>query len=314
MKGAANIGLFSITRLRYIGFLWALVGVGRVFASDIQLAEEFDVKRAAYSKGMMTEDSQLLAQYYADDIRLMPEANPTILGKTNAQLFFAALFVRFDVTAYQRVQTDVVIMDDHRAEIGNFELKMTNSQGKEYDINGKYMMIWRLDASEFKLTADIWNFDGWIDHHGELTFRNVPSTVLALEQHLPINTPILFELAAYGVLADHTVPMRDASVLTQFYSDDAIVLPNNRSMIRGLQAIRDYWDVHVNELPGFEKLQSRTNKVEVLGQYVLQYSSHIASWRSGENSGVSTGKHIRIWQRVPQGGLKTRVLISAYDR
>jgi ketosteroid isomerase-like protein len=174
--------------------------------------------------------------------------------------------------------------------------------------------LWDTTNNRAALLTDIWNYDHAIDFKEELIFAEIPSTVTALEAHLPINTPVLFELAAYGALSDITVPLRDDKVLVQFYAHDAKIMSNYRPIIEGMNAIKDYWSEHAKALASFEKLQSRTDKVEQAGGFTLHYGSHIANWRSDEYSGVSTGKHLRIWRREPDGILKTYVLISAYDK
>lgn len=71
---------------------------------------------------------------------------------------------------------------------------------------------------------------------------------------------------------------------------------------------------YANQISSMEGLQQRSTKLDEIGNFVIQYSAHIAIWRSGEHSGVNTTKHIRIWERQADGRLKARALASAYDQ
>jgi hypothetical protein len=66
-------------------------------------------------------------------------------------------------------------------------------------------------------------------------------------------------------------------------------------------------------MPIFEKLDVRNDRIDDLGNYVIEYASHIAIIRSGDFSGVSTGKDLAIWRREPNGALKIFRHITMYD-
>lgn len=295
-------------------YLWLLTTAHVTSASSDIMNKHFQDQIDGYEKAIRQEKLKQVAQYFADDIRLMPEANPTILGKTHATHFFDQLFSTFQILDYKRTLVDTLDISNHKVVLGNYFLAIRNAEGKRYNIHGKYLNLWRNEKNAFELITDVWNFDQWFDHDGQLSFKKVPSTITALEAHLPVDTPLRFDLAAYHALSDLTIPLRDAPVIAQFYAQDALVLANFKPLIKGSEAINTYWKAHIKELAGFEKLQSRTDKILDFDDYVIEYASHIANWRNGINSGVNTGKHFRIWKRMPHGGLRVYVLISAYDK
>lgn len=268
-----------------------------------------------YVNGIRNENVDLITKHYTDSTRLMIQANPSIVGQTNAKAYFSALFNEFEISKYTRRMTEVVDMGSHQAEVGNYFMSMKNSKGEQRELVGSYLLLRQVSKSgQNIIMADVWNFNQEIGFSDELSFENVPSVVTALEAHLPINSPVSFELAAYSTLMSESVTLRDPKVLSQFYSENATILPNSKPPINGINNIQTYWDKHINEIVSLEGLLNRTVKIEDLGKFIIQYSAHIAAWRSGQYSGVSTGKHLRIWERQADGRIKTRILISAYDK
>lgn len=295
---------------RFLFIVAVVTHVGEVF-SQTPFAEQ----RSDYINGMLTENAQLIIKHYDESAELVLQANPTITGVTNAKFYFEALFREFEVEAYERTVSDILDMGPKKAETGNYSLRIKNPEGVVRTLTGSYLTIWKApDNNVPKLELDFWNFDHHIDFSNELQFKSVPSTITAFEAHLPITSPASMELAAYGALINETVLVRDGAVLSQFYTHDGVILRNSNPPIIGIENIEKYWLKHAREIASFEGLQQRTVKLEELGKYIIEHSAHIAIWRSGEHSGVNTGKHIRIWVRQPDGRIKTRILASAYDK
>jgi len=124
---------------------------------------------------------------------------------------------------------------------------------------------------------------------------------------------VSFELAALGLLHELAVQQHNATLWSRLYADDAILLANNGGLVVGRKAVDDYIAAHCPQLPVFEKLDLRTDRIEELGDYVFEYASQVANWRRGDSSGVSTGKNLRIWRREPDHALKIVLAVGAYD-
>ena len=45
----------------------------------------------------------------------------------------------------------------------------------------------------------------------------------------------------------------------------------------------------------------------------MEYASHVANRRSGDHSGVNTGKNLKIWRREADGSLKIFRSIDMYE-
>ena len=146
-----------------------------------------------------------------------------------------------------------------------------------------------------------------------LRFTELPSVQIALQGRVPVKDNISFELAALGLLLEKAVSQHDARLWSQFYTDDAMMIHSFAPLDNGKKAVDSFIESHVKTLPVFEKLDIRNDRIDVSGDYVVEYASHVANWRNGDSSGVSTGKNIRIWRREPDGSLKIFRQIGMYD-
>lgn len=267
-------------------------------------------------KALLTGDAeQLLPTVQAETLRLMPITQPTVFGPANAAAYYRAFLARFAVRAYTRTSASQFDFGERVVEIGRFTQKLTHrGTGETFDLNGKYLDAWeKLPDGALRLVTAAWNSDAWLPHAELLRFPDVPSVRTAFEARAPVNGDVSFELAALGLLHELAVVQRDARMWSRFFADDAILLANNGGFHAGRKAVDDYIAAHCPQLPLFEKLDLRTDRIEELGDYVFEYASQVANWRHGDSSGVGTGKNLRIWRREPGRGLKIILSIGAYD-
>jgi ketosteroid isomerase-like protein len=272
--------------------------------------------RTDYCKSMLDGKTDRLQIYYADTIRLMPPFQKTVLGKVNASSYYRAFTNRFTIHTYTRNEIEMLDLGQQVLEIGEMTMRMTlKSTGKEFDIAAKYLNLWvKTKNGEPRLLTEAWNGDQYYGElHDQLRFDDFPSIHIALQPNVPVTNDIRFELAALNRLLDATVTNHDGNTWSLYYSDDAKLLASYYPICHGKKAIEDYIQMHVKELPTFEELDIRNDRIDDLGNYVVEYASHIASWKNGNSSGVSMGKNIRIWRRQPNHSLKLFRSIGMYD-
>jgi ketosteroid isomerase-like protein len=268
----------------------------------------------AYIQGMVSKSVKSTASYYDQKIRLLTEFQKTIIGKENALLYFKTLFSKVDVVSFVRTETEVLDLGEGVLEDGVFTMVVKpNGTNKEYQLEGKYQDIWKKSGNQLLLTAMAWNYNHQVEIAEQLRLQNVPEVQTAYASHTPINNPVSFQLAALCRLLEKTISEHDAKIWSQFYADDCKIFTTAHSTVEGRKAIDDYLEIHVKELPVFEKLDVRNDQIDDLGGYVIEYASHVANWRNGESSGVNTGKNIRIWRREKDGSLKIFRQIGMYD-
>ena len=69
--------------------------------------------RSAYIKSILEEKPELVANYYSEDIRMMPELQKTIMGKSNVSAYQTAFSARFNVRVscrHKRVMVRRIIL------------------------------------------------------------------------------------------------------------------------------------------------------------------------------------------------------------
>ena len=272
--------------------------------------------REDYIKSMLTKMPELLQIYYADTVCLMPPFQKTVIGKSNATAYHVAFNSRFSVRDYTRTELEILDLRGQILETGTFSMQLIiNKTGKEQILLGKYINLWSESGNDgLKLLTEIWNYDEFYGElHDQLHFDEVPAIHAAFLPNVQITNSISFELAALNRLLDETVTNHDANIWSHYYSDDAMLLASYYPICRGKKAIDEYINAHVKELPVFEELDIRNDRIDNLGTFIIEYASHIASWKNGNRSGVGLGKNIRIWRRESDHSLKLFRSISAYD-
>ena len=304
-----------------VGLIGAL-GVLPVFAQETKrptvAAEHLSYLNkfsADQVKSLLEANPEAMAGYFAEGIRLMPSYQKTILGKINVFSYYRAFVARFQVVEYHREQIEVLDLGSRVVELGRLALKLSlKNTGQSRELAGKYLDIWEKSKSgRLALVTQCWNYDYPVDFGDELRFAEIPAVQMALEAHLPVTDSISFELAALNKLLEAAVSQHDAKIWSQFFADDGVLLPNYSPLYRGRKAVDEYIGSHVKGLPVFEKLDIRNDRIDDLGDYVIEYASHIANWKNGDSSGISTGKNIRLWRREPNGSLKLFRQIGSYD-
>jgi ketosteroid isomerase-like protein len=258
---------------------------------------------------------ELVIQHYPENVRLMPAYEETLMGKATAAAYLRAFAARFLVKQYEREVIESLDLGPRIVEVGRFTMKLSQrSKGQEQDLIGRYLNVWEKQSDgTLSLMAEVWNYDRYIPISGELRFEEVLGVRVALGPHVPITDNISFELAALNKLMEAAVAEHDSRTWSLFYSDASMLVANQGSVNKGRQDIDAYFKAHAAQLPVFEKLDIRTDRIDVAGAYVIEYASAVAIWRNGDSSGVNTGKDLRIWRREADGSLKIFRHIGAYD-
>lgn len=269
--------------------------------------------RSDYIKSKLEEKPDLISAYYDSDIRLMTEFQKTVLGKNNVIAYYNAFAARLRIKSYRRDAYETLDLEAMVVETGKFSMKGILASGNDFELNGKYINVWKRTNAKLLLIADGWNYNHQVDLGDQLHFTYVPVVDVALQAHVPINNPVSFELAALNRLQETVISERDDKMWAQFYATDAILFSQFHELNTGRKEIDRYIEEHAADRPIFEKLDIRNDRIDDLGHYVIEYASHIAIWRRGDYSGVNLGKDVRIWRREPNGSLKIFRHMGMYD-
>lgn len=297
----------------------SMVDLPRVATRDVTVSASqratLDKFRADHRDSFLRGDLGPMAAHWADTVRVMPEYHPTLFGQANARAYYRAWFAHFEVTGCERTPINAIDLGPKVIEIGRFALTIAvKGQGQVHDLSGKYMEIWDETAGgRLELATVTWNFDRYPPIAQEFRFTGLSGVRQAMEAHLPIRDAVTFELGALLKLHEAAVVHRDGRVWAMHYTDDAVLLGNHQPAVEGRSAIDAHFARYVKDLSVFEKLDLRNDRADALGDHVIEYGSHVANWRRGDDSGVNTGKAIRVWRREPHGGLRILWSISMYD-
>jgi len=111
------------------------------------------------------------------------------------------------------------------------------------------------------------------------------------------------EIAAIGrVAADFSQRyMRgDAQGMAQLYTENGVIFPGGRPMIRGRDAIAGYWTLPA----GTTVVEHKTtaDSIIVVGNTAYDYGTFRArNAKDGQSGNVGYGKYVIVWQRQPDG-------------
>lgn len=285
---------------------------GAVAPADLEQLAQF---RTAHPESLMAAAPERMLAVFAEEVRLMPAYQWTVFGRANAAAYYRAFVERFQVRDFRRELGEVADFGGRIGEYGRFtQTLVRKSTGRVYTIAGKYVDLWARTADGgLRLVTQVWNYDEPLEFGDELRFAEVPAVRTAFEAHVPLKGGRSFDLAALNLLHGVAIAQHDGAVWSQFFADDAVLIPNYSPIRRGRKAIDDYLMAHTAQLPVFERLDIRNDRIDDLGDYVIEYASHVANWRAGEASGVNTGKNLRIWRREPDGGLRMFWQAGNYD-
>lgn len=287
----------------------------RSVAADAPTISYLGEFRKNYTAALKTNDPAGATRLFADSIRLMPEYQPTIWTKQHALKYYQGLLSRVRIKQYEMEPLDVMDLGRMVVELGTFtSIVQLRSKNSADTVRGKYAHIWTRDTKGVLLLAtQAWNYSQQLSIADSLIIGNIPSVNMAYQAHIPVRDPLSFELAAYNSFQEKVIMEHDAIRWKQFYTDDFMFLYSNNPVYSGRAQIDAFLDDHVKQLPVFEKLDIRTDRIEDLDGYVIEYATHIAIVRNGDWSGVVTGKNIYIWRRDSNGILRICRGIAMYD-
>ena len=104
---------------------------------------------AAFDRG----DAAGIAALYTDQAQLLPPNSGVIAGRDKIQAFWqGAMDMGLKAAKLETVETEA--HEDIVNEVGNYKLMVAG--GQEAD-SGKYVVIWKNVAGQWKLHRDIWN-------------------------------------------------------------------------------------------------------------------------------------------------------------
>lgn len=92
----------------------------------------------------------------------------------------------------------------------------------------------------------------------------------------------------------------DIETMVELYTPDAVIFPGNSEMLRGTDAIRQYWTIPAGQR--ITRHVATPTEIRIDGDHAYDYGVYeIAGERNGTAWGPSLGKYVIVWRRTPEG-------------
>ncbi|MBI1749071.1 MAG: DUF4440 domain-containing protein [Acidobacteria bacterium] len=128
---------------------------------DTRAADEAAIKAAAtdWAKATEAKDVEKFLSFYADDATVYPPGAPAMSGPDARRKFWTEVFALPEIQAkITTAKVEAAKSGDIAYELGTFEESFKDKKGKPVNIVGKYVVVWKKQASgQWKAFADIFN-------------------------------------------------------------------------------------------------------------------------------------------------------------
>ncbi len=122
-------------------------------ATRVDVRADITAANAVFVASFARGDAAGIAALYSDQAQLLPPNSDVIVGRDKIQAFWqGALDMGLKAAKLETVETEA--HGDTVNEVGNYKLMVAG--GQEADA-GKYIVIWKNVAGQWKLHRDIWN-------------------------------------------------------------------------------------------------------------------------------------------------------------
>jgi ketosteroid isomerase-like protein len=125
--------------------------------------EEQAIRRldAGWSAAAESKDVAKVISYYAEDGAALPFNAPLAKGKEQTQKLWAGLMsIPGFALSFAPTKIEVAKSGEMAYDVGTFELKLNDANGKSTTTPGKYVVVWKKQADkQWKAVADVFNTD-----------------------------------------------------------------------------------------------------------------------------------------------------------
>ena len=102
-------------------------------------------------------DADRIAALYTTDARLLPPNQPMLAGTDAIKQFWQGM-LRLNIKQPRLETVEVAEQrDDLACELGRYSFTIPLPDGQTVTDVGKYLVVWKREAGDWKLHLDIWN-------------------------------------------------------------------------------------------------------------------------------------------------------------
>lgn len=278
--------------------------------------QSLDTARADYAKAMMGEAVQPIVSLYGEQSRLMPEYQETAIGQGPVRDYLQAYFSRFDIRLLEKSSVELLDLGAMIVGIGTFDVEQIERSTDQMHIwSGVYFDVWaRGAADQLTLVSQSWNYDEPYDGlRGLVHFDLASSTPAQQIPGLVIEDERMYEIKALREMGRRSMMTGQSNLVSMIYADDAMYAPHDAPMVRGKPEIREHLAAYTKNWPSFSFVDTSTDRIDFLGQYAVEHMSYNLRWIGGDQTGVGTGKGVRVWKRSEDGLFQSYRQIAMHD-
>jgi ketosteroid isomerase-like protein len=111
---------------------------------------------AAFSQSYMDGDFEAIANAYTENGLLLPPGSDIIQGREKIKSRWT-LPQGVQVILHKAIPEKIEVIGSTAYDVGYYHGKTLRKDGSEASWKGKYVIIWKKEANEWKIDSDIWN-------------------------------------------------------------------------------------------------------------------------------------------------------------
>lgn len=126
-------------------------------AAIAQAEERIHQLNEGWVQAVAQGDTAAIVNLYAEDGRLMPPGQESVVGHEALRNAWAGLISMTDTLTFSSDVLEVSPSAAMAYDIGTYRLVRTTPEGEQARDRGKYVVVWEKVGGEWKVAADIFN-------------------------------------------------------------------------------------------------------------------------------------------------------------
>ncbi|MAD98080.1 MAG: DUF4440 domain-containing protein [Flavobacteriaceae bacterium] len=132
------------------------MGFAQNFSGDAKDIEQILGNIKSFSAHVMASNYQEIGNAYTEDAKIFPSNKDIIAGKQNIIKYW--ILPKGFRTKYHKITPqEIKVIGDEAYDYGYYEGTTARPNGSESNWKGKYVIIWKKVADDWKIYLDIWN-------------------------------------------------------------------------------------------------------------------------------------------------------------
>ncbi len=281
----------------------------------VNYTSKIEEKNKQIAQAFIDKEVEIIINLFDKDAICMPEFQPSMKGTKAINEYYLEILKRRQTAFFNKTILETMQLKNNIVEIGTFSTAYQNIEGQKTTLNGKYLNIWILQPNgDLKLKAESFGYLHNINNpSSHLVKVSKEHSTYQFPQQLNTAKDLAFDLMALNTLMEKSVQTRDGNLRADFFTDDAIFMPFADSSKVGIKSIRTHL-IDYNSYPvKIDTINIYNEYFEECDDYVIEYPRFYVKWHTSDNSGVGSGKGIRIWKREKNCSMKLYREIGIHD-